>query len=139
MTADGVPSCPVCHELGRAVCDAPDCPNAVKQRPAQWANLADALHSDLMTVGSARLRACPVRGRAGQGDAQCRCLGPSCMAWRWIPIPEAVKARGATLPQLGYCGMGGIPLSYIDERVEPLLAELRVYSHFKGHETLSKA
>lgn len=60
------------------------------------------------------------RGDNGGGLSRSRCLGSSCMAWRW----QGWKVQGAILPQqnppeekrsgprLGYCGLAGEPSPY---------------------------
>ena len=33
------------------------------------------------------------------------CIGPRCMAWRWVPGTEG----GRDEPRPGYCGLAGMP------------------------------
>jgi hypothetical protein len=134
-------SCARCGASDTSPCDMPSkCTRrtAEQLKAESQAQTARQPHLDpSMTVRSASLRACPMRLSEGPPG---RCVGPVCMAWRWIPVPPEVEKRHAeisvsrALPQLGYCGAGGIPLQHLDERVDPLLAELRVYAHFKARD-----
>ena len=38
------------------------------------------------------------RNDVGQDDLRCRCLGSSCMAWRWLPEATGKSGRCGMLP-----------------------------------------
>jgi hypothetical protein len=55
----------------------------------------------MVTVEEAKKLVCPLTMRDFAKGAQCGCLGPDCMAWRY--------KDHATDPTRGWCGLAGKP------------------------------
>lgn len=60
------------------------------------------------------------RGDTGGGHGRSRCIGSSCMSWRWqgwktvghISIAQDPKEENRDGPRLGFCGLAGEPSPY---------------------------